>query len=271
MQALCWEQAVAPNFPRSGRSPGDFGPTKVCHVIITHLDAARNGRMVAEWKRLDPGSMVLVAHGGTREDFEALAPGIDAIYVEDPALRTRDHAREKQEYLGVIKAAAAYLKPYHEITHVHLVEYDVVPMVEGLGEKLVSSLGAEDADLIGSGMYDLTGTVHPHLLNHANDEGAEGFLRSISCREDKDRVLTMLGCTSTWTRQCFESVAVLEPPARIYLEVASPTLAHHLGWRVRPLPESQNQSLTFRGDLGDKADNLAANGAWMIHPSKKRW
>ncbi len=271
VQALCWEQAEAPDFPRNGRQPERPPASKVCHVIITHLDAARNGRMVAEWKRLDPEALILLAHGGSREDFESLPQGVDAFYVEDPALRTRDHAREKQEYLGVIKAAATYLRDFPDISHIHLLEYDVVPMVSGLGQKLVACLITEDADLCGSGMYDLTGTVHPHLLSQADDQAIGAFLRNLSCREDKGRVLTMLGCTSIWTRACFESIARLEPPGRIYLEIASPTLAHHLGWRVRPLPEAQNRSLTFYGDLGDQADALANQGAWMIHPSKKRW
>lgn len=272
VQSFCWEQAEAPDFPRNGRGaePNDQR-SRVCHVLISHLDAARNVRMVAEWRRLDPDSFVLLAHGGSRADFEALPPDIEAVFIDDPALRTRDHAREKQEYLGVIKAVAARLVSFPELTHVHLAEYDVVPMVKELGKKLVAALRAENADLSGSGIFDLTGTIHPHFLNQAADEAMRGYFREISCREDRERVLTMLGCTSTWTRECFLSVAALNPPGRIYLEMASPTLAHHLGWRVRPLPEAQHKFLTFTGDLGEQAEGFAREGAWMIHPSKKRW
>ena len=41
-QALCWEQAEAPDFLRNGRQPERPPVSRVCHVIITHLDATRN-------------------------------------------------------------------------------------------------------------------------------------------------------------------------------------------------------------------------------------
>ena len=150
-------------------------------------------------------------------------------------------------------------------------EYDVIPLVPGLGALLVASLEAERADLTGSGLYDLTGTIHPHYLRQLNDGDITAWLEDLSVREEPRRILTMLGCTSTWTMACFQSVAALSPPGRIYLEIASATLAHHLGWRVRPLPALQNQSLTFHGDPGAQADAYAAKGAWMVHPGKNRW
>lgn len=227
--------------------------------------------MIEEWRRLDPASMVILAHGGSRADFDALPRELDAIYIDDPALRTRDHAREKQEYFGVIKAMAVRLETLPQVTHIHLVEYDAVPMVNGLGARLCGALQAANADLCGSGLFDLTGTIHPHFLYQEADEIMLRFFHEISCREDKGRIMGMLGCTATFTRECFLSVAALSPPGRIYLEIAAPTLAHHLGWRVRPLPADQNRFLTFQGDLGAQAEDLEREGAWMIHPSKKRW
>jgi hypothetical protein len=210
-------------------------------------------------------------HGGKLSDFRLLPDDINAFHVADEALRTRDHAKEKQEYLGALRALSLWLQGHPQVTHVHLAEYDLVPVVEGLGEKLVAALRAEGADLMGTGVRDLTGSVHPHYLNFCDDLPTLEFLNQFSCREDTARVLAMLGCTSVWSVECLKEVAALKAPGRIYLEMAFPTLAHHLGWRVRPLPDNVQESLTFQGDLTPQLPYYAKSGAWMVHPCKKYW
>lgn len=270
-QGLRWAEAAAPDFKSLVTVSAARPTAKVCHVIIAHLNARLTAEVAAEWQRLDPKAAILIVYGGQYDEFLRLEGNLNKIFVDDAALRTVDHAREKQEYRAVLNAVAQWLRDNPGITHVHLAEYDVIPLVPGLGEKLVNVLESEDAGLAGAGVYDLTGTIHPHYLNFLADTQGLESVRSISCREDRTRVLTMLGCTSIWTRSCLLAVTEAMPPERVYLEIAFATIAHHLGWRVRPLPESQQKSLTFEGDLWPEADRFRSEGAWMVHPGKTRW
>ena len=270
-QEICWEQASVPDFQRIGKPPISSRTGVVCHALISHLQPDINCKMLDEWQKLDPASNILLLHGGSREDFDALPDGINAIYIPDKSLRTKDHAREKQQYTGVLRAIAEWLKHHPEVSHVHLAEYDLVPLTANLGLRLIGWMEEQNADLIGSGLSDLTETIHPHYLNFQKDEGVRSFIRGISCREEKQRVLTMLGCTSFWSSDCLKAVAAQALPGSIYLELALPTIAHHLGYRVRPLPEAQQNSITFEGDLLPCLEHYRDTGAWMLHPCKNRW
>jgi hypothetical protein len=59
-------------------------------------------------------------------------------------------------------------------------------------------------------------------------------------------------------------------PFRIYLELYLPTLAHHLGFRVRDLP-AQSPFVQVFHDLESKMDAARQAGAWGVHPVKNRW
>ncbi|RYD86094.1 MAG: hypothetical protein EOP84_00010 [Verrucomicrobiaceae bacterium] len=271
VQQIVWERASPPDFQRSGGRKPQERREQICHVIITHLGSEQNSRMVAEWRRLDPNACILLAHGGKREDFDDLPSDIDAVFVADPALRTRNHSKEKQEYAGVMEEVASWLEDKPAISHVHLAEYDVAPIAPGLGAMLMDHLSHEDADVIGSGVYDWTQTFHPHALYHQSSSIFTGFLKSLSVREDKQRILSMLGCTSTWTRECFMDVAAHRCPERVYLEIALASLPHHRGWRVRPLPLFQQTFLNFQGDLSDRIGEFSEMEAWIAHPCKTIW
>lgn len=270
-QEIVWEETPPPDFRGIKATSPPTQQPHVCHAVITHLDAASNNRLLAEWNRLDPASTVLLVHGGARRDFDELPPDAHKVFVDDERLRTKVHAKEKQEYHSILRAVAAWLPEHPWITHVHLVEYDCVPLVPELGRHLVDFLQAEQADLAGSFLSDLSGSIHPHYLNFLADPQALSYLDGLSSREDKQRVLAMLGCTSMWTADCLREVAALEPPSRIYLEIAFPTLAHHLGWRVRGFPAAQLESISFQSDLSPQAEAFRKKGSWMIHPCKSMW
>jgi len=65
-------------------------------------------------------------------------------------------------------------------------------------------------------------------------------------------------------------VAASTEPFRVYLEIYLPTLAHHLGFRVRDVPE-QGRFVTVTPERGAILDELRAAGAWAAHPVKRRW
>ncbi|MEM0897102.1 MAG: hypothetical protein AAGJ79_09445, partial [Verrucomicrobiota bacterium] len=55
----------------------------------------------------------------------------------------------------------------------------------------------------------------------------------------------------------------------IYLELFLPTAAHHLGFRVRPMPPSQTGFILPKGGWSAEAREQAKTaGAWAVHPVK---
>ncbi len=213
----------------------------------------------------------MIAYGGSHENFLKLDPGINAFFVPDASLRTAQHTRERQQYQGVYSELPTWLEKYaDQTTHVHLVEFDAIPVAAGLGRTLIDALQDEGADVIGYGLLDLWGTTHPHNRYELSNTDFLGFIESLSRREDKYRILTMLGCSSFWTFQCFRDVAN-HPTPDVYLEIGMPSMAHHLGYRIRPLPHYQERFVSFTGDFTSRIDELKEQGAWVIHPCKQYW
>jgi len=244
-------------------------PFLVATILLTHESPAAVRRMCDYWRARDPGHPVVVAYGGTPENFSKLDGG-NAVYVDDPFLRTSDHPRERQSYMGVFRAVLPVIQSLG-VSHVHVAEYDEIPLIDGMNARLLETLEREKADVAGHRLLRVDDTNHPHYTFHRDDPAFHRYWRDFSCREDRDVVLSMLGCGSFWKREAFEAVAVLKPPLRVYLELMLPTAAHHLGFRVRPfgsqdrfmapeLPKTESDFEAFRRE-----------GAWRIHPVKGYW
>ncbi len=128
----------------------------------------------------------------------------------------------------------------------------------------------EKADVLAFRLQRIDGTNHPHTLYHEREERFFAFWTSISRRADPTVVLSMFGSGSFWTRQSFLDVAKRSEPFPMYLEIYLPTLAHHLGYRLRNFGEQA----AFIHNLGERAreiDAARAKGAWSIHPVKTLW
>jgi len=225
--------------------------------------------MVAWWNRHAPGSEILVAYGGAAERFEALRVP-HKVFVDDSRLRTRDHQRERQSFGGVFIAVREWLRSHPSCRLIHLSEFDCIPLCPDVFARLEARLAREGADVLGCRLERVDGTNHPHYLYHAGDPQFAPFLESISIRKDRGVVLAMLGCVSFWTRAAFTAVADAEEAAPLYLEIALPTLAHHLGFRVRGLHD-QSAFVQPGGDMMPQLESLRAAGAWMAHPVKGFW
>ena len=238
-------------------------------ILLTHQTKPLVEAMTAWWQRHSPGPDLLIVYGGTREGFEALEVPAK-VFVDDSRLRTRDHQRERQSFAGVFTAVNEWLRTRPNYRLLHLSEFDCVPLCHDLFARMEARLGTEGADLLGCRLERVDGTNHPHYLYHAGDPQFAPFLNGISIREDRTVVLAMLGCVSFWKREAFTAVADAEESSPLYLEIALPTLAHHLGFRVRGLSD-QSPYVQPVGDLAPQLDALRAAGAWMAHPVKGFW
>ena len=242
--------------------------SRVLNVILSHQPRVDLERLLEWWSSCTAAENLLVSYGGTEEEFEKL-PDVSRVFVSDPQLRV-DKVREKQSYAGVWRAAAQWLaeKGNESFTHVYFAEFDHLPIVPDLAAKLVERMEEEQADTLGHHLRRIDGTSNVHYLYHLSDPGFMEFWRRISMRSNKQVVLGMLSTGSFWTRKAFMEVAVQQQEILVYLEIYLPTVAHHLGFRVR---DFRDQSRCVFPVLvqGLSVDGARQKGCWTVHPIKK--
>lgn len=239
----------------------------VCVVLLAHLSPEKTAALIQRWRRyLSPESEIVLGYGGPAESF----PGIThepKIFIEDARLRTRDHQREKQSYTEVFQKVTAWLESHPAYAHVYLAEFDQWPLVEDVGRRLIEQAEREDADVLGHELYRRDQTCCAYYQYHMSEPGFVPWLEQVSRREDRGVVLNMLGTGSFWTREAFMAVGKRAEPFPMYLELYLPTLAHHLGFRLRDFGD-QNRFISAKGDRYDEIDEARRQGAWTIHPVK---
>lgn len=246
--------------------------SRVLNVVLAHQSPAEIARLAAWWGHISPADSLLLAHGGPERDFPAIA-ATHKVHVASARLRTTDNPRERQGYLEVFAAVSQWMKG-RDFTHVYLAEFDHLPLFADLDRRLLERLAAEKADVLAHGLRRVDDTGWHHYLYHCKDPEFHRHWERISRRTDKRAVLSMLGTGSFWTREAFDAVAAEKEPFPIYLEIFLPTLAHHLGFRVRALTGGE-EWVRHLGDLRGEIREARRAGAWTIHPVKSleglRW
>ena len=238
------------------------------NLLLTHQRPEAVEAMLRHWEKSVPLSNILVAHGGSPADFHALNFA-QKIFIDDPRLRTRDHQRECQSYAGVFRSATTWLQD-RDFDYIHFAEYDHLPLIPDLNQRQLALLHAETADVLGLHLRRVDQTNCPHLLAQSANPDFLKFWKKITRRADPTVVLSMIATGSFWTRESFTSVASIPEPHPIYVEIFPPTLAHHLGFRLRNF-SGQNP---FVRHVGDRFPEIAAArqaGAWTLHPVKTAW
>jgi hypothetical protein len=242
---------------------------KIVTILLTHQSAEKVEKMLKYWRAQDVNQYFIVAHGGDLDRPESSADYW--VKIADPLLRTKDHPRERQSYLGVFAATVSIVEKLGA-THVHLAEFDEIPLVNNLNQKLLNMMEHENCDVLGHCLRRVDDTTSPHYMDHQKDAAFSAYWASISKRKETEVVLSMLGCGSFWRYEVFAAVAKLAPPMRIYLELFLPTAAHHLGYRVRPMPQQQDAFMDPEKKRGIKdLEHAKRQGAWRLHPVKEMW
>ncbi len=242
--------------------------SRVLNLLVTHQSPAAIARMLAWWRDYCPADDTLVAFNGEGSVFAEIAHP-HKVRIEDERLQTRQHSRERQSYSGIFRETARWLAD-RDFTHVHFAEYDQVPLVPELNARQLARLEEERADVLAFELARVDDTNQPHYLYHAGLPGFADFWRGISVRQDRTAVLSMFGTGSFWTRAAFDAVAGQPEPFPVYLELWLPTVAHHLGYRLRDWRE-QGRFISSLGDFSQRFDEARQAGAWTIHPVKTLW
>jgi hypothetical protein len=208
----------------------------------------------------------LLCYGGTPENFAKISYP-QKLFIDDPRLRTREHQKEKQSYSQIFQKVSRWLPDHPECGYVYIAEFDHWPLVKDLGAHLIERLRREQADVLGHQLARRDRTSCVYYLYHLSDERFLPWLESVSCRPDPGAVFNMFGSGSFWTKQAFMAVGEAGEPLPIYLETYLPTLAHHLGFRVRSFQE-QDRFIRATGNRFDEIEEARKSGAWTIHPIK---
>ena len=241
---------------------------KTLNVILTHQKRVAVESMISWWENRIGNQPLLIAYGGSAEDFESLA-FYNKLFVPNKRLLTKDHQRERQSYQTVFQVItdSGFTD---QCDYVHFAEYDQVPLQKDVNLLQAAFLESEKADAVGYRLQRVDQTNNAHYLSHAADRSFIDFIRSISVRQNPHTVLSMLGLGGFWSKQAFQAVARIEEPLPIYLELFMPTIAHHLGFRLRPIPDSPYISINKRFTKRD-LERAKSSGEWFIHPVKDQW
>ncbi len=255
------------DYPRIRVGPPPPSEGRILWVVLVHHAAEEVMRVLNHWTKLgyDPAALLIV-HGGKSIDFEKIDHPL-ALFVDDPRLRTRNHPEQKQSYTQAMRMVTQWVDrdPPEFLV---LVEWDHRPLCPDWGSRLLQRREEEDADVLFHRLTRVDGTNAPHLRYHRSDPAFSlGPWRHVSLREEKDIILNALATGSFWTWEAFHAVAQVEPTADVYLEMDLPSLAHHLGFRVR-CHGNQDQFVGFNPVPASVLDAALAQGAWSLHPVK---
>lgn len=238
----------------------------VLTLLLSHQNPQQLQPILERWRSIAGTESLLLAYGGPI----GLFPQIDfpnKVFIDDDRLRVPDQQRQFQSWRAVLRAGLAWLHSHPEIRHVYLTEYDHVPLVPDLFDRLASRAEAESADVLAYHLHRIDGTSFAHYLFHRNHERFHRHFDGVSKREDKQAIFSMLPTGSFWNRQAFEAVAAREEPIPVYVELYLPTIAHHLGYRLRELTD-QNRFVRVSGNRVREMENARSTGAWTLHPVK---
>jgi hypothetical protein len=272
---LCfWKQKIgftahpAPDFSSmaSERDSGSATGTKVLNLIITHRGWAHVKELLGRWSGCSLEENLWLVFGGNKVDFDH----IDyprKVFIDDPELRTRDHQREKQSYAGLLRACAPIVER-EGADYVYLCEYDHLPAVPDLSVRQIRALREEGADVMAHCLIRTDGTNWVIALAHESDPQFHPFWKSVSVREDSSVILWMFGSGSFWTREAFLAVALKRLDIACYFEIHLPTMAHHLGFRVRNWNPCDHL-LTNLPKKGVTLEVAMSQGCWTVHPVKE--
>jgi len=238
-------------------------------VLLTHQEPDSVQRMRKYWATVEPEADILIAYGGCEAVFERLAMS-NSLFVRSDRLALNDLQRELQSYSLLWRLVSDWLngRPYDTI---FFAEYDYVPTCTGFLGRNVASLRSEGADVCGYQVQRIDGTNHPHYLYHRRNPRLFDLWSSISVRSQKSVVLSMWGMASLWTREAFDSVAAIPEDEPAYLELWLPTVAHHLGFRVRGFAEEQHRMVAPKGDFSGQLEAARMLGVTAVHPAKRCW
>jgi hypothetical protein len=240
------------------------------NVLLAHQDGARVDANVAYLRAVAPTSRFVVAHGGRREDFEAVTHP-EKVFVDDPSLRGAP--RSYQSYhvaLGELQRAFFLADP--AVASLYVFEWDHIVLRGDFEARLGELAARTGADFMGKTCVERTGTNWHHYTRFRRDPALLAHLREHSVREDPTRLYGTLGNGFWMTRDALAAYTAVRDRPDAYGELYVPTLVHHLGFALVDIDGADGElyrHVRYEPELS-LAELLAIKraGACFAHPFK---
>jgi hypothetical protein len=239
-------------------------------LVLTHLDGPAVDAHVDYLRRLSPNLDIVVCHGGRREAYEAVLHQ-PALFVEEPALRGPPMTMQSYNEL-LTKLWTEHMAGNDRWEAVLLLEFDHIPLRPDFTDQVLRVLAETGADFLGVDCSSRANTNWSHYLRFREDEALLTFLRSISVRDEPERLFGCLGTGFVLRRDALAAFAALQHFEPCYVELYLPTVVHHLGFRVGDLSAYPDMTRAVRWSPVYSvavAEALAAAGAVFVHPLKE--
>lgn len=198
-------------------------------AVLTHLEPPLVEAQLAYLRTLAPGARFVVCHGGRRSDFDGLPPG-SGLFIEDPSLRGPHFAKSINDTVRAVYEG--YVRDDPAIDLVYLIEYDHLILSADFEDPLRALARDSDAGLFAKGASRRNDSNWPYVLNIRDDRRLDGFISSVSRREDRATRWGCLGTGLLLRREALQAFCAMVDPPPYYVEMFLPTAIYHLGFDV---------------------------------------
>jgi hypothetical protein len=239
------------------------------NVVLTHRPAAEVREQLEVYRTLAPTARVVACYTGPQSELALLEPE-DAVGVDDDSLA--GPARTHQSYHRVFEALHRHwIRDDPSIDALYLFEYDHLILDGGFEDALRELADRTGAGFLGKHCGVRNGTNWAHYTRFRRDERLLAHLRSLSVRDDPQRLYGTLGTGMWMSRAALESYVALRFHPPCYGELYVPTLLHHLGHRVVDIDAASDlyRAVRWEPEAGiEEIEELTRSGAFFVHPVK---
>jgi hypothetical protein len=154
----------------------------------------------------------------------------------------------------------------------YFIEFDHLILRSDFEQSLVALADRTGAGMLAKSASPRNDTNWPHFLRYRHDERVNGFVASISRREDAGLRLGCLGSGMLLRREALAAFCSAGDHPHAYVELLVPTVVHHLGFDVVDVDEHSDlyAAVSWRPEYGvEEAIAAKHDGRTFVHPFKR--
>jgi hypothetical protein len=241
----------------------------VLTAVLTHLDDELVCAQLDYLHTLAPESRFVICFGGPRVEFDRLTVE-DALFIDEPSLRGGPFERSNTGLLTTVYERRIRDDP--QVEFVYFIEFDHLILRPDYEQELVALADRTGAGLLGKFASPRNDTNWPHFLRYRDDERVNGFLASISRRDDVGLRLGCLGSGMLLRREALAAFCSVGDYPEVYVEMFVPTVVHHLGFDVVDVDRHSDlyAAVSWRPEYGvEEAVAAKHTGRAFVHPFKR--
>jgi hypothetical protein len=237
-------------------------------IVICHLASQSSELIMNYFKKISPGSTVILAYGGTIENFENINYD-NRFYINDNKIRGVGY---RQSYFGMLDDFKKWMRDNSKtFSWITIIDYDCLPLHKDWNEKIITLIRQKKASFGGKSIRDCTGDNSLFICNALND----GILKKL----EKNKIFRnisfyqCLGALLCLSMECLDHISTLRDHFEdIFFEVSLPTCAAQGGFKMISLDSFSDvlSNVRFRPVYShDDVCDLYSNNQVLVHPVKE--